>query len=72
MDPYNFSRVELQELFNRVEVLALEQDLKGWSKGVATGLIFEYKFIDIPQMELISRACAMGIPSLEVAEIVIV
>lgn len=72
VDPYNFSRVELQELFNRVEVLALEQDLKGWSKGVATGLIFEYKFIDIPQMELISRACAMGIPSLEMAEIVIV
>ena len=72
IDPNNFTRVELQELFTRVEVLQLEQAIEGWNKGVATGLIFEYKFIDMPQMELVNRACAMGIPSLEMAEIVIV
>ena len=72
IDPYNFSRLELQDLFSRVEVLELERDLTGWNKGEATGLIFEYKFIDIPQMELISRACEMHIPFLEMEEIVIV
>lgn len=70
LDPSNLSRLDLQSVFSKVEVVALEQDYK-WDYP-ATGLIFEYNFLGMPQIELIDRAIALGCPYALELEIVLV
>ena len=60
IDPDNFTREDMLYLFDRVNVMDMESELPDWDKGKATGLIFNYNFLDMPVIELVTRAIKMG------------
>lgn len=70
IDPENITRLELQELFSKVEVLSMEQDF-GW-ENEAVGLVFEYNFLGMPQMELVDKALQLGYPKTIELEVILI